>query len=202
MAPRYISSHGTNIHQCTWHQDTSVHMAPRYISTHGTKIHQYTWHQDTQELRSIIDYIIARQNSGLKFQDVRAFRGMTVGSDYYLVNAKIFFLYGKNNANESRKNIIDCAVELIQSPVYNIDSLRDESTSFLYKKRLDEKLGEGNFESTEDCYQHLVKCIHQAVKEALGEKILRSKIKPFYYWNEETGQLVKEKKERKILETD
>jgi hypothetical protein len=30
-------------------------------------IHQYRWHQDTQERRSIIDYIIARQNSGLKF---------------------------------------------------------------------------------------------------------------------------------------
>ena len=45
---------------------------------------------------------------------------------------------------------------------------------FLYKKRLDEKLGEGNFESTQDCYQHLVKCIHQAAKEALGENILGS----------------------------
>jgi len=63
---------------------------------------------------------------------------------------------------------------------------------FLYKKRLDEKLGEGTFESTEECYQHLVKGLHQAGKEALGEKILRSKIKPFYYWNEEIGQLVKE----------
>ena len=57
------------------------------------RTHQYTWHQDTQELRSIIDYIIARQNSGLKFQDVRVFRGMTVGSDNYLVYAKISFLY-------------------------------------------------------------------------------------------------------------
>ena len=40
----------------------------------------------------------------------------------------------------------------------------------------------------------MVKCIHQAAKEALGEKILRNKTKPFYYWNEEIGQLVKEKK--------
>ena len=62
---------------------------------------------------------------------------------------------------------------------------------FLYNKRLDEKLGEGNFESTEECYRHLVKCIHQAAKETLGEKVLRSKTKPFYYWNEEIGQLVK-----------
>jgi len=88
-------------------------MAPRYISTHGTKIHQYTWHQDTQELRSIIDYIIARQNSGSKCQDVRVLKGMTVGSDHYLINAKILFLYWKSNANESRENITDCAVELL-----------------------------------------------------------------------------------------
>jgi len=143
------------------------------------RIHQYTWHQDIQEPRSIIDYIIARQNSGLKFQDVRVFIGMTVGSDHYLMNAKILFSYEKNNANESRENITVCALELSQSPLYNIDSLRDESTSFLYKKTVDEKLGESNFVSTEECYQHLVKCIHQAAKEALGEKILRSKTKPF-----------------------
>jgi len=145
------------------------------------KIHQYTWQQDTLQLKSIIDYVIARQNSGLKFQDIRVFRRMTVGSDHYLVNAKILFSYGKNNANESRETITDCTGELLQSPLYNIDSLRDESTIFLYKKRLDEKLGENNFESTEDGYQHLVKCIHQAAKEALGEKILRNKTKPFYY---------------------
>jgi hypothetical protein len=30
--------------------------------------------------------------------------------------------------------------------------------------------------------------------QALGEKILRSKTKANYYWNEEIGQLVKEKK--------
>ena len=103
---------------------------------------------------------------------------------------------GKANANESSENKTDCAVELIQSPVYeyNIDSVRDESSNFfLYKKRFDEKVGEGNFESTEECYQHLVKCIHQAAKEALGEKILRNKTKPFYHWIEEIGQLVKKK---------
>jgi hypothetical protein len=63
---------------------------------------------------SILDYIIARQNSGLKFQDVRVFRRITVGSDHYYVNAKMLFPYGKNNANESRENITDCAVELSQ----------------------------------------------------------------------------------------
>jgi hypothetical protein len=37
---------------------------------------------------------------------------------------------------------------------------------FLYKKRLDEELGACNFESTEESYQHLVKCIQQATTEA------------------------------------
>jgi len=30
---------------------------------------------------------------------------MTVGSDHYLVNAKILFTCGKNNVNESRETI-------------------------------------------------------------------------------------------------
>ena len=42
----------------------------------------------------------------------------------------------------------------------------------------------------------VVKFIHQAAKDALGEKILRSKTKPFYYWNEEIGQLLKGKREK------
>jgi endonuclease/exonuclease/phosphatase family metal-dependent hydrolase len=75
------------------------------------RIHQYTWHQDAQELKSVIDCIIARQNSGLKFQDVRVFRGMTVRSDHYLVNAKMLFLHGKNNANDLRENITDGEIE-------------------------------------------------------------------------------------------
>jgi len=71
---------------------------------------------------------------------------------------------------------------------------------FLYKKRLDERLGEGYFESTEECYQHLVKSIHQAAKEALGQNILRSITQQFCYWNEKIEQLVNEK--RKIFELD
>jgi hypothetical protein len=79
------------IQQYTWHQDTSVHMAPRYSSTHGTKTHQYTWHQDTavhmaprytgDKLHNRLHH--CQKNSGLQFQDVRIFRGMTVGSNHY-----------------------------------------------------------------------------------------------------------------------
>jgi hypothetical protein len=78
-------------------------MAPRYT---GVKIYNTLYSCQTK--------------SGLKFQDVRVFRGMTVRSDHYLVNAKILFLYGQNNTTESRENITDGASELLQSPLYNI----------------------------------------------------------------------------------
>jgi hypothetical protein len=57
-------------------EQTSLKILNRYFK--HKRLHQYTWHQDTQELRSITDYIIATQNSALKFQDVRVFRRMTV----------------------------------------------------------------------------------------------------------------------------
>ena len=41
---------------------------------------------------------------------------------------------------------------------------------------------------------HPVKCIYQATKEDLREKILSNKTKTNYYWNEKIGQLVNEKK--------
>jgi hypothetical protein len=104
------------------------------------RTHQYTWYQDTLELKSIIDYNIDRQNSELKFQDVRVFRGMSVWSDHYLVNAEILLSYGKNNTTTLRENITDCASELLQSPLYDIDSLIGRKYQILYKKRLDEKL--------------------------------------------------------------
>jgi len=62
-------------------------MAPRYT---GAKIYNRLHY--------------CQKNSGLKFQDIRVFRGMTFGSDHYLVNAKILFLYRKSNVTELREN--------------------------------------------------------------------------------------------------
>jgi hypothetical protein len=49
------------------------------------------------------------------------------------------------------------------------------------RKRLDENLGERSFESTEECYQHLVNCNRQAAEEALGETIVSNKTKTNHY---------------------
>lgn len=54
-------------------------------------IHKFTWTQETRNLKSIIDYIIVRQKSKLKFNDVRVHRGPTCGSDHHLLKAKVIF---------------------------------------------------------------------------------------------------------------
>jgi len=53
---------------------------------------------------------------------------------------------------------------------YNIESLQNESTKFLYQQRLNNKLNQNEFTDTEEMYNYLKNCIHKAAKEALGEK--------------------------------
>ena len=55
---------------------------------------------------------------------------------------------------------------------YNIDSLQNESTKFLHEQRLTNKLNQNEFADNEEMYNYLKKCIHEAAKEALGEKRL------------------------------
>jgi len=45
-------------------------------------IHKYTWEQHTKNLKTIIDYIITKQDLKLKIQDVRAYRGPNCGTDH------------------------------------------------------------------------------------------------------------------------
>jgi len=54
-------------------------------------IHKYTWTQNMRGLKLIIDYILIRQKTDLKVQDVRVHRGPTGGSDHYWLGSKILF---------------------------------------------------------------------------------------------------------------
>ena len=53
---------------------------------------------------------------------------------------------------------------------YNIETLQNESTEFLYQQRLNNKLNRNEFTDTEEMYNYLKNCIHEAAKKALGEK--------------------------------
>ena len=154
-------------------------------------IHKYTWTQNTRGLRSIIDYIICKQRSVLRFEDVRAFRGAECGSDHYLLKARIILPCFVNKATVDPD--IGGTVR-IGAKRYNVQGLAEESTRFLYKVRLAQKLSEVSFSSAHVMYEEIATKILEAANEALGEVPYKSSPKQ-PWWNDEIQLLVDEKKQ-------
>ena len=55
-------------------------------------IYKYTYEQQTKNLKTIIDYIITKQDLKLKTHDVRAYREPNCVTDHKLLLTKYFFL--------------------------------------------------------------------------------------------------------------
>lgn len=151
-------------------------------------IHNYTWVQHTRNLKSIIDYVITKQDTVMQVNDVRAYRGVSCGSDHYLVKAKIAFPY-KYNKKENIQTLEK--TEEITTKHYNIDSLIHDSTRALYQQRLNQKLGEVADKSVEEVYNNIIYSIKTAAEEALGIKSKRRSKK--LWWNDEIEALISKK---------
>jgi hypothetical protein len=87
-------------------------------------------------LITIIDYIITKSDLKLKIQNVRAYRGPNCGTDYKLLVTKFLFSYMHTTTDTMRRNM-DKMVD--KNRKYNIESLQNESTKFLYQQRLTNK---------------------------------------------------------------
>jgi hypothetical protein len=113
-------------------------------------IQKYTWKQHTKKLKHIIDNIITRQGLKLKMQDDRTYRGPNCGTDKKLLVAKILFpyMYTTKDKHEEKKENTVTMVD--KKRKYNIGSLQDESTKFLYKQSLNNKLNRNEFTDTEE----------------------------------------------------
>ena len=139
-------------------------------------IHRYTWTQTSRKLKSIIDYIIIKQNTQCKPQDVRVYRGAECGSDHYLIIAKIYLPYRKRR-NEGE---VDKEEEIkLEEPRYKTTSLQQDSIRFLYVMRVAKRvptIEEGN---PEQMYEKLKVALQGAAYEALGqEEVLPRKTTP------------------------
>lgn len=152
-------------------------------------IHKYTWVQPSRNLKSIIDYVISKQTTRLKFYDVRALRGLECGTDHYVVRATVFFPWAKPKATILQQN----GEQTVCESKYNLESLNDESTAHLYRRRLDEKIGNIPYTSPVDMYNSVLICVREAALEALGRFEVTYK-KTNDWWNPNTEELVKEKK--------
>jgi len=100
-------------------------------------IHKYTWEQNTRKLKSIIKYIIVKQKSKFQIHEVRVQRGINCGSDHNGVRAKVYLAIRGRTSNT---DIHDENYFKFTYLKYNLDSFQHESTKYLYKRRLDEKL--------------------------------------------------------------
>ncbi|XP_072377962.1 uncharacterized protein [Diabrotica undecimpunctata] len=149
-------------------------------------IHKYTWVQHTRNLKSIIDYVIVKQSTTLKVNDVRVLRGPTCGSDHYIVRTKMVFPFKSNkdnNVNEEPQQ-----TEVITNKRYNLNSLINESTRNLYQHRLDEKLLHNiEDQSVEQIYENITSSIKEAAEEAIGLKTNSASKK--LWWNQEIEEL-------------
>ncbi|XP_044745745.1 uncharacterized protein LOC123307480 [Coccinella septempunctata] len=148
-------------------------------------IHKYTWRQQTRGLRSIIDYVIVKQNIRWKVRDVRAYRGADCGSDHYLIKAQVFIPF-KNDREQNEAQLQGDKLEEVR---YNLDGFYHQSTKTLYQSRLDQKLNESFLEDTPNAlYEHIVKTLHTAAKEALGERKNTNSHNAQLTWNDEMEQ--------------
>ena len=121
-------------------------------------------------MKTIIDYIITRQDLKLKIQDVRAYTGPNCGTDHKLLAAKILFPYMQTTTDIHEEKKENTETVVYKNRKYDIKSLQNESTKFLYQQRFTNKLNQNEFADTEEMYNYLKKCIHETAKEALGEK--------------------------------
>ena len=157
-------------------------------------IHKYTWVQPTRGLRSIIDYVLVKQITSLKIQQVRVCRGLSCGSDHYFLRADVAFpaRVSQNDRGDNQQPERQC----VHQVKYNIDSLKHPSVKALYAKRLDEKLGDTCDGSTEERYEFIKNCVHSAAAEALGVSDQKNDNRKPYWWDAEVEEEINVKRNR------
>jgi len=119
---------------------------------------------------------------------VRVQRGINCGSDHYVVRGKLYLpIRGRTSNTDKHEDNYEKFMHL----KYNLDSFQHESTQYLYKKRLDEKLtAKEEFDLTE-IYGNIIQSLHETAKEVLGEKYKRQNRK--MWWTEEIEDLVEKR---------
>ena len=150
-------------------------------------IHKYTWVQHTRNLRSIIDYLIVRQTSNLNVNDVRVHKGVTCGSDHYLVKGIIHF--PMNKGNHRNPKTMESTTETSKQEVYNVGSLSQDSVKYLYNRRLDQKLG--NMKPDKNKERDIIQCMKEAAAEAVGKREKQKSNKQ--WWTKEIETKIQDK---------
>ncbi|KAL3286174.1 hypothetical protein HHI36_000686 [Cryptolaemus montrouzieri] len=133
------------------------------------------------------------KNTRLKVNDVGPLRGAERGSNNHLLVAKINLPYAATSERKIQQDEQDVQRQQLKS--WNIDSLQNDSTRFLYQFRLATKLSDMKDGSPEEIYESLKRKIHEAGYEALGEKShSNAKTHNPPWWTENLEEQIQQKK--------
>jgi len=131
---------------------------------------KHKWEQHTRNLKSIIDYIVVKQKSKFQIHDVRIQRGVNYGSDHCVIRTKVYLpIRGRTSNTDKHEENHENFMYL----KYNLDSFQHESTQYLYKKRLGEKLTAKEECYLTEIYGNIIQSVHETSKEVLAEKYKR-----------------------------
>ncbi|CAG9759568.1 unnamed protein product [Ceutorhynchus assimilis] len=141
-------------------------------------IHRYTWHQDTRGLKSIIDYVIIKQETNWQIRDTRVYRGIECSSDHYLLATKTRIKFNRDTQDINTSDHTD----KIDQSRYKIEGLREPRITI--QNRIDQKLNDHYLTAeTSELYEHVTQSIHKAAAEALGYEDTNARKNHYLTWS-------------------
>lgn len=152
------------------------------------EIHKYTREMKSRGEKSIIDYIIIEQENKKDLKDCKVRRGYEIGSDHYLLLAKI-----------KKNELIRCEkkVDNIQKEKIRAYKLRNPEIREKYQKEVTEQIAKRQSIVNDDInesWNTFKELLLRSAKNICGSNKTSNYKKRTAWWNEEIRKEVKEKK--------
>lgn len=159
-------------------------------------IHRYTWERSTMGQKSIIDYIIVKQQANFQVHDSRVKRGANCGTDHHLVLAKFVYPFPRQTLTMQEQQKTS-GTNKSTNKQYKVYLFYQESIKNLYQRRMTNEINSTPpSQNIEEEYGNIKKCIHKIAAETLGEYKREKKSNKQPAWlTEDIKTLIKEKKE-------
>lgn len=137
--------------------------------------------------------IAIKQDSAIRPHDVKVVRGAECGSDHRMVKSPVRIRYYKQTNYQVQDNKMEPGKR------YKIDRLKNESTRFLYKLCLAQKVNVQFTERAEEMYETLKSKMHEAALVALGSKEINNKFNNSW-WTGELAEIINRREEKTVIE--
>lgn len=126
------------------------------------KIHQVTWSSPDGRTYNQIDHILVDSRHGTNVCDVRSKRGADIGSDHYMVCARIKIKIKRREKFERKDNVIQ---------KWDMDRFMEKEIKNQFSIELGTRLKDSNMEqnSVDAEWQNIKKCINETAEEVVGK---------------------------------